>query len=78
MFRRIIGKSGKTEGMSGPRKYSIDVRTTIRPVREPGEYGSNDELNVHDQVTIRAENFAEIAGILGQFHELAERLRDAE
>lgn len=60
------------------QKYELDIRTSIRPAREPGMAGSSDQLSVHDEVRIDASNFTEIARILGAFHDLADNLRASE
>ncbi len=56
-------------------KYELTITANIRQV-EP-YYGSAG-LEVRDTVTITADGFLGVCQVLGQFHELGQRLRAAE
>jgi hypothetical protein len=50
-------------------KYEMYIHIQLRDSQNGGT------LNVSESVTITASNFLELAKILGQFHELAEKIR---
>jgi hypothetical protein len=68
-FHDVSRKEGKT--VAEP-KYKLNIRAEIRPT----EYGCGAQgLQVSEEVDVSAENFLEMSKILGQFHDLAEKIR---
>ncbi len=55
--------------MSNQPRYRLTVRATITDQHFGGG------LTVEETVDVRAEDFLELARILGQFHDLAQRLK---
>lgn len=54
-------------------KYELQINATIRQI-EP--YSGGGCLEVRESVTLNAESFLELSQVLGQFHELARKLRE--
>jgi hypothetical protein len=59
-----------------PDKYRLRIQCEIQRLDDHGGY-TGDRLSVNDEVTIEVGGFAEVAGVLGQFHELGETIRKA-
>lgn len=55
-------------------RFRLQIMCEIQRTDEHGTF-SGDRLAVRDEIHIQAENFFEIAQVLGQFHELAEAIR---
>ncbi len=55
-------------------RYRMDISVRLAPVEENG-YPTGGQLEIREDVTIEADNFLEVAGILGKFHDLAEVLQ---
>ena len=60
--------------------YQLRLRVEIMQVGEHGEYlsGPMGNLQVTEDLQFTASSFLEIAHKLGQFHELAEKIREQE
>lgn len=59
--------------MSDQAPYQLDIRVTV--TRPNSWSGSSDRFTVDENMTVPASTFMEVAAILGQFHELAEKIR---
>jgi len=54
------------------------MRIEIRQIGEHGEYmGSAGNLNVSEDIQFQAGSFLEIARILGEFHEMSQKIKEA-
>jgi hypothetical protein len=51
--------------------YELDINVTIRQAQG---YGGN--LNISERVTVPATGFLELCQVLGEFHKLAEILKE--
>jgi len=59
-------------------KYQLRMRIEIQQVGEHGEYlGQAGNLQVTEDILFDASSFLEIASVLGEFHELAEKIKIA-
>jgi hypothetical protein len=54
-------------------QFIVDVQVQIRPTENNG-YGNG--LSVNQQITVEASDFMHVAKVLGQFHDLAEELKE--
>lgn len=58
--------------------YQLSMRIEIRQIGEHGEYmGSAGNLNVSEDIQFQAGSFLEIARILGEFHEMSQKIKEA-
>ena len=55
-------------------KYKLRVRCEIQQVDDFGGCYSQG-LNVEENIDITADNFMEIAAVLGKFHDLSEKIK---
>ncbi len=57
-------------------RFKLEVHVVIeKTVREQGyDRTTGERLSVREEMLIEADNFTQIAGILGQFHGLAEQI----
>lgn len=58
-------------------KKKFLVQVTVRVMSPPGEF-VQDRLEVSEELNITAGNMLELFRILGQFHELTEKIRSTE
>ena len=57
--------------------YQLTMRIEIRQVGERGEYlGQMGQLQISDDIAFKADSFLEIAHVLGQFHELSQKIKE--
>ncbi len=56
--------------------YQLNIQVRIQPVTKDGQY-MNGGLEIREEQQITAQTFLEVAGILGQFLDLAEKLKAA-
>jgi len=60
-------------------KYQLRMNISIRAVDDHGGYyGGSDQLQVTDDINFEAASFLEIAHVLGQFHELGQKVKKAQ
>lgn len=64
--------------MTERTKYRLELRHSIRKVDQNGNWLSGDTFTIEDRVDVDAGSFLELAGILGRFHDLAERINRGE
>lgn len=57
------------------QRFQLDVRVEIREVGEHGEWRGGNQLSVNQTMTLGMLNFLQVAAVLGQFHELGERVK---
>jgi hypothetical protein len=57
--------------------FTLEVQITLRQVGDQGQYYGNNELRVNEIATLPTMDFAQIAEVLGRFHELTEALKAA-
>lgn len=61
------------------QQYSVRITLDVDAIDERGHrMGSGDGLRVNDQLTVKASTFMEIAEVLAQFHDLADRIRERQ
>ena len=59
-------------------KYQLSLRIEIRQIGEHGEYmGSAGNLSVSEDIVFNAGSFLEIAHVLGEFHEMSQKIKEA-
>lgn len=54
-------------------QFIVEVRVGIRPTDGSG-YGNG--LSIDQQITVEAEDFMHVAKVLGQFHDLANEIKE--
>lgn len=64
-------------------RYQLRLNARIEEMRQSGASGDwypagTGGLEISDSVMLTASSFLELAGVLGQFHELGEKLRGAQ
>jgi len=64
--------------MTGTQTYRLELQMTIVALDDRGNPEYNNGLRVNDTLSVNATSFMEIAGVLSRFHELAERLKEAQ
>lgn len=68
--------------MSGDQRYRVEVNVRVFTLQEyphgSGNWqqsGSSGGLEVSERTDVTASGFMELAGILGRFHDLTERIK---
>ena len=60
-------------------KYQLRIQIEIQRVGEHGEYlGQAGNLQVTEDILFDATSFLEIASVLGEFHELSQKIREVD
>lgn len=64
--------------MPDEQEFLLEINCEI--TRAPGASGyySNERLTVRETIRLPASGFLQIAGVLGQFHDLAEKVRSGD
>jgi len=55
------------------KKFTVTISARIST--HPESYGIGENLEVSEQITVEAKDFLRLCQILGQVHELAEKIR---
>jgi hypothetical protein len=50
--------------------YDLEIQIRLQAKNKDGSYSHGGSLEIRENETITADTFLEVAGILGQFHEL--------
>ena len=58
--------------------YEVNIRVNIRKRVVPQGYYSGDSFSVDESLEVEAKDFMAVAKVLGEFHDLAEKLRSVE
>jgi hypothetical protein len=56
-----------------PATFTVEIDVNVRP----SDYSSNG-LRLSERLTVSAGDFFQLAAILGQFHELAEKIKNVD
>lgn len=56
-------------------KFRVEIRVTVVKVNEYGATDFGNHLEFNENLSIDAGSFLQVAGVLGQFHALAEEIK---
>lgn len=66
--------------MSRPQRFKLTVRVNVQEIDQYGSpvgYGGNG-LSVEHTLDLGPLDFMGLAGVLGQFHDLSEKIKDSQ
>lgn len=58
-------------------RFQVNVQVEIVKIQEHGGY-TGERMSVREDFAVGFKTFTELAGILGQFYDLAERIKEVE
>lgn len=60
------------------QRFRLVLSMRIEPVDDRGYSDGREGLSIEDRLTLSADNFLELAGVLSRFHDLAEEIKAEE